>query len=199
MNTVSLAAQIRTAFGKNQVKQLKNSGLIPAIVYGNASEPVAISVNPIELQKLFSKSEFGKNTLISLELPDTKLTVIPHAFDRDVFTQQFTHADFKLVSDTVPVVIETPLVFKGIAPGTKMGGLLEKKVFKAKISCLPQDVPANIVVDISNMGIGSSIFLKDLTPPNGVSYVTSGNTLIARISVPRGKTEEDASATPAKK
>ncbi len=197
MNTVTLAAQIRTEFGKNQVKKLKSTGLIPAVVYGAAFEPLAITINPMELQKLFSKSIFGKNTLISLEVKGaspSSLTVLPHDFERDVFSQQFTHVDFKRVLDDVAVDLVTPLVFRGIAPGTKMGGLLAKKISKVKISCLPKDVPASIVVDISKMNIGDSIFLKDLPIPAGVTFLTPLSTLIARVSVPRGMTVEEEEA-----
>ncbi len=197
MNTVALAARVRTAFGKNQVKRLKSTGLIPAIVYGNDSEPLAISVSPSELKKLFSKSTFGKNTLISLELTGDKpssLVVLPHCFDRDVFSQEFIHVDFKLVLEDVSVDLETPLVFKGIAPGTKMGGTLAKKISKIKISCLPKDVPASVIVDVSLMNIGDSIFLKDLPAPAGVTYLTPESILIARVSIPRGKAAEDEEA-----
>jgi large subunit ribosomal protein L25 len=193
MNTLSLTATLRSTFGKTHNKKFRSQGLIPSVIYGGTAEPTSILINPIDLQKLFFRSDFGKNTLISIEVTgsNTPEVVIPHQVERDTFTQQFTHIDFMRVTDSAPVNIIVPIVLKGVAPGTKVGGTLDKKLEKIKLRCLPQDIIPQVSVDITGLGIGNSIFVSDLNLGDAISIVNKGTELIAKVTIPRGKVADE--------
>jgi len=80
---------------------------------------------------------------------------------------------------------------KGVAPGTKVGGTLDKKLEKIKLRCLPQDIIPQVSVDITGLGIGNSIFVSDLNLGDAISIVNKGTELIAKVTIPRGKVADE--------
>lgn len=191
MQTQILDAQARQALGKNQVKQLKKTGLIPAVIYGGADDVKSISVDPIELTKLFNKSEFGRNTVIELKLGDVTERVIPYQFDRDTFTLMFKHVDFLRVDETTPVKVKVRIELQGIAPGTKMGGTLIKKMDRLEITCVPSLIPGKVFIDISKLKLNQGIAVGDLNLGEGVKIMSEPRDVIVRVAAPRGKSVEE--------
>lgn len=191
MKTQILDVQERTALGKNQVKQLKKTGVIPAVIYGGNADVKSISVDPIELTKLFNRSEFGRNTVIELKLGEVTETVMPYQFDRDTFSQMFTHVDFLRVDEKTPIRVKVRIELEGVAPGTKMGGTLVKKLDRLEISCVPSLIPGKVIVDISGLKLNQSITVSDLKLAEGVDVLSTPNDLIVRVAAPRGKSVEE--------
>jgi len=191
MKNQILDAQIRTALGKNQVKQMKKTGIIPSVIYGLNKEIKSISIDPIALTKLFSRSEFGRNTVIELKIGDDTETVMPYQFDRDTFSQMFTHVDFLRVDEKTPIKVQVRIELEGVAPGTKMGGTLIKKLDRLNISCVPSLIPGKVFVDISTLKLEQGITVADLKLAEGIEVLSQSNDMIVRVAAPRGKSVEE--------
>ena len=187
MEKATLKATQRKEFRKNAVKKLRTAGLIPAVIYGEKKEPVHVTVNSIEFEKAL-RTEFRRNTILKLDIDDNGKTyseyVVTYNLQRDILTPQITHIDFLRVVEGTPVKLTIPLSFQGVAPGTKRGGTLIKKMDTVLVSTLPKQIPNEIVVDISNLNIGGFITVSQLDQGTYKILSPATNSII-RIAAPR--------------
>ena len=169
---VKLSAQPRTHVGRNSVKQLRTRGAVPANIYGPKSEPSNIEINEREIKKLLAHA-VGENILVELEITgekgvSTRLSLIQevqhHAVRGDIL-----HVDFLEVSMNELLHTEVPIESFGEADGVKNhGGLLEQMIRHLSIECLPKDLPESIRVNVTELGVGQSLHVRDLVLPPGV-------------------------------
>ena len=193
MERVALVAEQRT-LGKGPAHRARVEGRIPAILYGKAVKPVAISVNKRELEKAV-KTKAGMNVLIDLSIVggDSGLALI-RDYQADPFRREFTHVDFQAISLTDKIEVEVPIVLVGESQGVKEGGVVEQLRRTLHISALPEKIPEKIEVDISALMIGDSIHAKEVTLPEGSEFPRALNYTIVAI-VPPAK-EEVAAPVP---
>lgn len=166
MEELVLKGQVRTQVGKGAAKKLRRQRLIPAVVYGGASGPTAVTINPLEMMKLLG-SGAGENVLISLALDgesEQSRTVILKALQRDPVRGGPLHADFLEVSMQRKIKVQIPVRLVGEAVGVKLkGGLLEQHLREVSVECLPGAIPSHIQVDISHLDLGHAIHVRELT------------------------------------
>jgi large subunit ribosomal protein L25 len=180
-----LNAEFREKKGKEAGKKLRDGGKIPAIFYGPSSETIPLVVDPKELSKALH-TEAGENVLIDLNIRkgQESLQKVVMLKELQVHPLQRTtlHADFYEVSMDVMVNVEIPVHLLGKPEGVKMGGILEQVQRTIQIQCLPGDIPKGIDVEVSNLMIGDSIHVKDLT---GEKFkILSDNNLTLATVVP---------------
>ena len=186
-----IQSNIRTETGKEVTKALRATGQTPAVVYGGSNDPALLSLDTRDLARLFRKNPLGQNVLIDLSIQDesgkelSKEHVITHQMDRDVISDRVIHIDFLRVSDDQAVEIEVPLIFEGTAAGQKLGGVLIHVKTQVKVSCLPTNIPENLVVDVSPLQLGESFHVKDLDIPDTLDVITHQKETLALIQVPR--------------
>ena len=187
MEKATLKATQRKEFRKNAVKKLRTAGLIPAVIYGEKKEPVHVTVNSIEFEKAL-RTAFRRNTILKVDIDDNGKTsseyLVTYNLQRDILTPQITHIDFLRVVEGTPVNLTTPLSFQGVAPGTKRGGTLIKKMDTVLVSTLPKQIPNEIIVDISNLNIGGFITVSQLDQGTYKILSPATNSII-RIAAPR--------------
>jgi large subunit ribosomal protein L25 len=163
-----LEASIRDTFGKNEARRLRQSGRLPAVLYGSTTEAlrkdaVPISVDPKALLRILH-SESGANTLISLKLAgegDTRVLV--KDYQLDPVTHQVLHADFYRIAMDRALQVTIPVIVKGEPKGVKQqGGVLEFVRREISIESLPGDIPEHVEIDVSELMLHQGVRVRDL-------------------------------------
>ncbi len=198
METVDLKATLRTGTGKQVTRKLRVAGQIPGTLYGAGGDPVTLQCEEKSLIKMF-RAHPGGNFILNLSIGDDKpvLSIIRERQRHPVFGS-LVHLDFQRVSTNKPIQVQIPVHLTGESPGVKdFGGVLEHTMREVEISCLPLEIPDEIVVDINELGLNESIHVSDLELPN-LNFVTEGERTIVSVSAPRVSTgvlaEEEAAA-----
>jgi len=191
---IELQAELRASTGKGPGRQLRMKGRIPAVVYGMAQEPVSLSVNTRDLDQLIGRA--GEHAIISLKVAEreTVENVMLRDLQRDPIKDTLVHADFFRIDLNRPISVQVPIVGVGTAVGVKDGGLLERLVRTIVVRVLPLSKPNVIEVDVTNVRIGHSLHVRDLTPPPGVEFLSAAELALFTVLAPRKEEEEVAAA-----
>jgi large subunit ribosomal protein L25 len=181
------------------VKHLRRQGLVPAVLYGHATEPTPLTVNGKALQHTLARA--GANRLIALYLDkgDRPRMVLAREVQRDSLTRALLHVDFYEVVMTEKIRAEIPIVFVGESPVVKRGeGLSLHGLDSIEVECLPGNLISSITVDLSALTeIDQAVYVKDLTLGRAITVLTHGDELVAKILPPRvEKIEEVVVAAP---
>ncbi|MFA6254324.1 MAG: 50S ribosomal protein L25 [Candidatus Paceibacterota bacterium] len=179
---LKLTAKPRTVFGKKN-KNLREEGLVPAIVYGSKKEKnTSITLDLPEFKKILSQA--GESTIISLELGGKGQDVLIHEVQSDPRSGFPIHVDFYVVSQDKELEVAVPLIFEGVSPAVKdLGGSLVKVLHELEIRALPKNLPHDIKVDISTLAtLDDQILIKDLKLPTGVESVLDVEEVVAAIT-----------------
>ncbi len=188
----ALAAEERTATGKGVARKLRAAGRIPAVVYGRGVDSSSISVDPDALNKLLHASGAGLNTLIELKVGSATDTVLLKDLQREPVTGAYVHADFFKIVLTDLVTVTIPLHFIGTPKGVELdGGILDHPVREVEVECLPNAIPENFEVDVSDIALGDSLHVSDVTLPDSVEMKTELALAVASVVAPRAATEEE--------
>jgi large subunit ribosomal protein L25 len=173
----------RAATGKGAARSIRRQGLIPAVVYGRGKQPLAVTVEPKALTTAVS-TEAGWNTLITLQGEGALngLVVIVKDLQRHAIRQEVTHVDFQLINlqDEVHVMVPVHPVGKSI--GEKNGGNLQVIRHELEVVCLPDAIPDAIEVDITNLDIGDTLHIEDLTLPAGTQVPHDVNFTVITVT-----------------
>ncbi|HCX27899.1 MAG TPA: 50S ribosomal protein L25 [Candidatus Portnoybacteria bacterium] len=195
--TLELKAQAREITGK-KVRQLRNSGLIPAVLYGHGIKSLSLSIDAKDFAKLFKQT--GETTLIHLVLDGKNHNVLIHDLARDPLKGETIHVDFYEVRMDEKIKAKILLVFAGESAAIKAeGGVLVHALQELEIEALPQDLPKEISVDISSLNtFEDKIRVSDLIVGNGVKVLANPDDLVAMVAPPRSDKEMvDLEAKPA--
>lgn len=187
----------RETFGKAAVRDLKKSGMIPAVVYGLNEAPVAIAISPKVVARVLA-SDAGMNSVMFLqrEGTDIKRHVIIKDVQRDPITSRLRHIDFMRVDMTHKVRVKVPVRLVGTSIGVKaMGGVLDFAHREIEVECLPSIIPSHIDVDVTNLAIGDSIRFEQIALVPNVVLIGDAHQTVCSV---RGKAaEEEEAAAPA--
>ena len=194
MANQALAAEIRENTGKGVARKLRAAGLIPAVLYGKGKATAALSVDPEALGKALHASGAGRNTLIDLKVGSGSHNVLLKELQRDPIGGHSLHADFFEIDLKETVEVEVPLHFIGKAPGVDFGGILDHPVREIELECLPGAIPERIEVDVSELDVGDSIHVRDLTLPAGVTLRSDPDLSVASVVAARVVEEAAAAA-----
>ncbi len=193
MPDIVVSAEARDHRGKNEARRLRARGRIPAIVYAPHKENVAISVSPRELAAVF-KTGAAENTLVDLDLAGKRRKVILKDYQVHPVRAEFLHADFYEVALDKPIQVRVHIELHGVPIGVKTeGGVLEFTTREVTVSCLPLDIPAKFVVDISGLEMNGEVRVSSLPIPPKVKIMTDGDILVAHVVA---KHEEEVVAAP---
>ena len=183
----SIKAQKRT--DKN-VDEVRAEGLVPGVVYGPDRETTSISVNSLELQKLYN--EAGESTLIDFSVDSEEpVKVLIQDLQFEPVKGNIIHVDFRQIQMGVEMEATVELEFVGMAPAVKeMGGTLSTNKDSVDIKCLPKDLVSSIQVDLSSLKtFEDGIHVKDLPLPQGITCVDDGELLVAKVLAPLSEEE----------
>lgn len=189
MEAIILEIQKRDITGK-QVKQLRDQGQVPAVVYGGGSEPRNAAVAYGVFEKCYR--DVGTSSLIDLKIgDDAPVKVLIQEVQRDPIYGRFVHIDFRQVNMKEEIETDISLVFEGEAPAVKAkGGFLVRNLDSVTVRCLPDALVSEIKVDLGSLEeFGDMIKVKDLQVPERVRIMTSGDDTIAVVNEPISEEE----------
>jgi large subunit ribosomal protein L25 len=192
-----LKGQLRTQVGKGTAKKLRRQRLIPAVVYGGTSGPMAVTVNSLEMLKLMGTGA-GENVLITLSLEgdgERSKTVILKELQRDPVRGEPLHADFLEISMKRKIRVQVPLRIVGEAVGVKLkGGILEQHLREVSVECLPGAIPSHIQVEVSHLDLGHAIHVRELTVGGDIRILEDPARPVVAVLIQRVAAEEAAAA-----
>ena len=188
---ITLTVKIRKEAGK-KVKTLREKGIMPAVLYGPKVKNQSLEIDIKEFEKIYK--EAGKNTLVSLELQDKKekYLVLIHDLVRDPITSSPLHVDLYQPSLEEKIEANIPVILQGESLAVKdLGGTLIKTMSEIKIKALPQDLPKEIIIDISGLKtFEDHILIKDLKFAEGVEILRDSSDIVVSVAAPE-KVEEE--------
>ena len=188
-----LNVQARTAGTTNDARRLRKTGLIPAIVYGKGIEPKCISVNATEWQ-LLSRNELN---ILSLVEDGKETLVLLKEVQHDPIKNRTRHLDFQAIRMDQKIKAHVAVRPGHALPaGASAGGLLEQNLHEIEVESLPQDLPEEIIVDVSGMNLGDMIHVGDIAMPEGVTAVTHAD-IVVFTEVDESAAEAEEEAAPA--
>jgi large subunit ribosomal protein L25 len=181
---IQLQAERREMLGK-KVRRLRREGKLPATVYGHQVDPQSIQVDAHEFRNVFRQS--GSTSLIDLVI-DTQPArpVLIRQTTVDAKRNSILHVEFFQANLREKITTHIPVHFVGDSPAVRDGGIFLPVLDHVDIESLPQDVPTGgLQVDIGAITeINGSIHAADLQLPQGVSLVTSGDEVLAKVNPP---------------
>jgi len=179
-----IRAEMREVFGKNASRRLRKEGKLPAILYGKNIQNVSLILDKKDIFAVL-KSETGENTIFEVSFNSKKKNAMIKELQKDLVTDELLHADLILIAMDEVVNIAVPLVLIGEAVGVKAeGGFVNFVNREVEVECLPKDIPENIGIDISNLHLHQSIKVDELSPPEGATITTDGQSVIVLIEAP---------------
>ena len=178
-----LTAARRSDAGKGVARKLRAAGKTPAVLYGQGLDTTPLTVDSRELSHLLHGSA-GSNVLVDLVVDGEEHLAIPREIQRDHIHSTFVHVDFLAVSRTETITVNVPVHEIGEAAGVKEGGVVEHHMREVQIECLPQDVPDEIVIDITHVELGDMVHVSDLVPPKGVTILTTLEDAVLSVVTP---------------
>jgi large subunit ribosomal protein L25 len=194
MERVTLQAQVRDGVGKGAARALRRRGMVPGILYGHGRAPRPVAVDAKALTAVLH-THAGLNVLIDLEVAGNggePAVVMVKEVQRDLFRHEPIHVDFYAVSLTETLQTHVPVVLKGTPKGVAEGGIIEHHLREVLVECLPTQIPDSIGVDVSALGVGRSLHVSDLVPPEGVRLLTPPEEVVVTVVAPRVHEEAPA-------
>ena len=194
----NLEAQVRTDLGKGASRRLRHADKVPAILYGADKEPVSLT---LAHNKLMQAQEFEAfySHVLTIDVDGEKVEALVKDMQRHPYKPKILHVDFLRVDASKAVHTNVPVHFinEETAPAIKVqGGHAEHHVNEIEVSCLPSQLPEFIEVDLTNVELGQTLHLSDITLPEGVSSIElakgeSHDLAVVTIKAAKGKAAEE--------
>ena len=182
----NLKATKRETVTSGQLNKLRDSGLIPAILYGGKDPNAKISIEKKLLKNILNSDSF-LSSVLDLDLDGDKLKVIPRDIAYNVISDEPIHIDFMRVVPGTKIVLEIPVKFinNNDCPGLKVGGVLNIVRRKVELKCPAETIPEEIIVDLKGLEIGTSIKISSIKLPENVTpTITGRDFVIATVAAP---------------
>lgn len=186
MKTIEIKAFKRANLGKKATQELRKQGNVPSVLYGG-DEIVHFYTSRVDFGKLLYTPDVH---LIDLNVEGTIYKSIIKELQFHPVTDEVTHIDLLQVFDDKPVVMEIPVKLKGLAKGVKAGGKLSLQLRKLSVKALIKDLPNELVIDITNLGVGKTIQVGALNYPNLV-LLNSKSAVVVAVKTARAAVAVD--------
>ena len=181
-----LKATKRTSVSTGQVNKLRSGGFIPAILYGGKKSNLKISLKKLHLQDLI-KTETFISKVFDMEIDGNAEKVLPRDIAYDPVSDEPIHIDFVRVTKGSKLILQIPVKFinHDKSPGLKKGGVLNIVRRKVELKCPTENIPNEIVVDLNNTEINSSLKISSIKlPENVIPTIVDRDFVIATVVAP---------------
>ena len=190
MATVSLSANSRDVTGKGAARTLRTQGQVPAVIYGHGRDPQPLSLNARDLDKMLSHIQ-AESTVIEVTVGSQTAKTLIREIQRHPIRRQILHVDFQALVAGEKVTVSIPIQLTGIPEGVRLGGgVLDQTLRELEIEVDPSNIPDHVELDVTNMVIGDSKHVSDLSLPPGVEVLDDAETSVAVVAAPRAVIEE---------
>ncbi len=188
--SATLSAELRSETGKGATRQLRRSGRLPAVVYGRLDETQSLTLDTQELVRLLTEIR-AATTVIDLEVGSEKpRRVLIREIQRHPFRAELLHVDFFEIRADVKIKIQVPLHLEGEAYGVEMGGILQQIRHELEVECLPNEIPPDFKVDVTDLDIGNSIHISDVES-SGVTILDDEGLTVCTVVPPAVEEEPE--------
>ena len=182
----SIEASIRNTNTKGEVNALRSKGIVPAIVYGGKNQNQKISISKKIIKLLADKENFLSN-ILTLNIEGSSQNVLPREIEFDTITDEPIHVDFLRIVEGAKIALEIPVKFinNEKSPGLKRGGVLNIVRRKIELKCPAENIPNELIVDLDNSEIGTSIKISAVKLPENVTpTITGRDFVVATVAAP---------------
>ncbi len=194
----SLKAAPRLRTGSGRLNQMRREGWVPSVIYGKGTENLNLKVDAKTFSDLLAQSS-SENIIVNLDIEGhgTRLAFL-QSLQHDPISGKTLHADFRSIDENTAITAHIPTHLNGESAGVKAGGLIEQYVHAIEITCLPNDLPETIEVDVSHLQVGDSLHIGEIKFPAGVRATHAANVVVAHVGKPAAAVSEEATTAPAK-
>ena len=190
METIKISGVKRNAFGKKESKLIRKEGLVPCTIYGR-DETIHFSVDARSLKPLIYTPQ---SYLVEFDIDGQKEVGVMREVQYHPVNDTILHIDFYHVIPGKPIAIDVPVRLSGSSEGVKQGGKLILSKRKLRISATMENLPDELVVDVTTLGLGKSIFVGDLKYDN-ITLLTPATTAVCAVKMTRAARGAAAAAT----
>jgi large subunit ribosomal protein L25 len=189
----TVQADPRQGFGKNNSRRLRRSGKIPAVVYGGGGPAIPVALDPKAVIRILH-SEAGHNAIFTLEVKGkAPARVMLRDWQLEPVHEDLLHVDLVRVALDTQLKVRVPIHITGEPQGVKLqGGIFELVMREVEIECLPDDIPDNLTVDVSELLIGKSVRVSELSVSSKVKVLSDADHIVAHVIAPRAEEEKPA-------
>lgn len=195
MKSIPLSAQPRELKKRTGVKKVRAGGKVPAVMYGRHGAPRNLQVDLRHLE-LALHGAASENVLVDLTVDGEgggKHLALVQEVQHDLISRKIIHIDLHEVKPDEMVTLQVPVETTGEAAGVKVGGgVLEHVLFKLRVRALPKDLPEVIEVDVTNLQLGQTLHIGELTLPAGVEALGHKEVPVVSIAEPLKAVEAEA-------
>ena len=190
-DNVDLQAREREERGKNAARRLRASGMVPAVLYGDGqTRSLAVPDRVVD----YTLHHLGDNALYDVNLGAGTSTARIVDVQRDPVSGRLIHVDFAPVNMRERIEVTVPLHVVGDSPGSEEGGVLQQVAYEVQVESLPGEIPQELSLDVSSLGMNENLTLADVMLPEGVTLVSDPEEVAATVAAPSEITEEDLEA-----
>lgn len=185
--SAGLVVKKRTDTGKRYCKKLRANKQLPGIIYGLKKEAVPVEFS---LEDLLVHLQ-NKEKVFNVNIDNKEEHLIVKEIQYDTLEGKFYHVDFYRIELDKKVKVKVPVNFIGVPKGTKMGGRWRTAVEEISISCLPDDIPKSIPVNVENIGLNEKIKIKELKLSDKVTIEEKPEKIITGVFIKKGRLKEE--------
>ena len=185
MAQIKIKAAVRTEQGTGAVRRLRRTGMIPGSVMKMKKGGTELIKLPAHEFMLAMRGRASKQLLVTLDMDGREVPALMREMQNDVLAGTPIHVDFSEVCLTEKVRVKVPLYLTGEPVGVKIGGgILQQALRVIEVDCLPENIAEKFVVDVSQLGLDQTLFVRDLQLGEDQTIVTRGELAVAVVKAP---------------
>ena len=195
MKILELKTEKRTTKGSKAIEKLRITGKIPAILYGHKQDNVMLCMKEDEFTRILHTG----TRMLYVTYDNQKESALIKEIQYDPVVDRVLHVDFSRIDLDERVKLRVPIGLAGESIGVKEGGVLTHGMKDIEIECLPTSIPEMIKVDVSELGLGKAIHVRELPVLEGIRYISDGEAVVVsvhQIVEKKAVTEEELLAEP---
>jgi large subunit ribosomal protein L25 len=194
LELIELKTNIRTTVGNGPARRLRQAGQVPAVFYGPKTESVLLSVNKNDLDLIFKKGRISQ-IILNLVIQNNGETYTRPAMIKELqvhpVSRNYLHIDFYEIDMDRKVTVKIPIVTTGQSVGIERGGILQIIRRELEVQCLPFDVPKSIEIDITDLDMGDSIHVDDISLDGEVEFFSEASLTVVTMLSPKVEEEPE--------
>ena len=190
MEPFSLTTEPRTDTGNGPARRLRARGLIPGVFYGRGTAAVSLAITPKELTHALM-TPYRRNALLKIDIGGVSQLAMVKELQVHPVTRALLHVDLYKVELGQPVLADVPFSAEGRAKGVVLGGEVNVVYRTLPVRTTPDNIPAEIKVDVTNLNLGEAIRTKDLVLPAGVEVLFDAERSLITCAEPRKLAPEE--------
>jgi large subunit ribosomal protein L25 len=194
--SLRIEADPREDFGKNASRRLRRNGRVPAVLYGGSAQPLPVIVDPRVISPVIH-SESAHTSIFSIEVHGKEPgRAMLKDWQVDPIDGRLLHVDLVRITAQTRLHLKLPIHLTGEAKGVKVqGGILEFVLREVEVECLPDEIPQNIAVDVSELTIGHHVRVSDLQLGSSVKVVSEPAQVVVHVVALKAEEEKPVAET----